>query len=344
MKGDVRYMDELIEEVKTDDTGTKDRRNLIAKKRNDEINRAKHNEERESRRMNWMQLNSAMHERRALSSKIISVETLNDEVVVCTVMYYGYRIIIPCSEMYEKSPIDISTVHTDAERIRREKQMLSKLLTAEISFIITKIDGNPEGDNYAIVASRKEAITRQAARNFNKRGKDSKPLISEGDIVDAAIVSVGRHAVWANVQGKDVSIPIYLLTYRYVSDATQMYRPGDILPVYIMHVDYDDEGHAVGLAVSGREPEIEKYKQRLRHISSGSTYLGRITSIRRSSTDNSRTIVTLFLEGIEVPAISSYLKMDSMANPPMTGDSVVFSAYRTDEERGIVVGSIIRRC
>lgn len=320
------------------------RRDVLAQKREDEARRAKNNEIRERIRVNWMQLQSALHENRILSSPIISVETLNENIVVCTVMFNGFRIIIPCAEMYVSPPVDMSTVHSDTERIRREKQILSKLLGAEIPFIITNIQGSPEKDDYAIVASRKAAITKTAARNFNRRGRDGHAPIEAGDITEATIVSVGRHAVWANVQGMDVSIPIYLLTHRYVGNAADVYHPGEKIDVYIRNVAYDDKGHATGIVASGREPEIQGFIPKLKRITSGANYLARITSIRKSRTDESRTVITLFLEDVGVPGFASYMRIDTMAVPPCTGDKVVFSAYRVDEERGVVIGSIMRRC
>lgn len=320
------------------------RREVLAQKREDEARRAKNNEIREKNRINWMQLQSAQHENRILSSTIISVETLNENIVVCTVMFNGFRIIIPCAEMYVSPPVDMSTVHNDTERVRREKQILSKLLGAEIPFIITNIQGSPEKDDYAIVASRKSALTKTAARNFNRRGREGHALIEEGDIVEATIVSVGRHAVWANVQGMDVSIPIYLLTHKFIGNAADVYHPGEKLNVYIRNVEYDDKGHATRIVASGREPEIQGFIPKLKRITSGANYLARITSIRKSRADESRTVITLFLEDVGVPGFASYMRIDTMAVPPCTGDKVVFSAYRVDEERGVVIGSIMRRC
>ena len=331
--------------IQTESSAPKSRREVIAQMRDNETARAKRNEQREVTRMNWEQLKSARHENRILTSTVISVEAFNDgKMIGCVVMFGGFRIIIPCEEMYVNSPLDTATIAGESDRIRREKQMLSKLLGTTVPFIITNIVGNPESSEYAVIASRKAAITRTAARNFNKHGRNGKANIEAEQIVDADIISVGKHAVWANVCGLDVSIPTYLLTHRYVGLVSDVYKPGDKLKVYIRNIDYDESGHALGIEVSGREPEIEEFIPRLKHVSSGAMYLGRITSIRRSASDDSRTIITLFLSGIELPAIANYTRIDSMREPPCTGDTVVFSAYSVNEDRGLVIGSILRRC
>lgn len=320
---------------------TTSRSEVLAEKRKNEQERAKRNLTRETTRMKWEGLKSSLREKRILTSRVISIQEVAKRVIA-VLNVEGFKVMVPCSEMYVKPPLDMSTVNMDTDRIRREKQILQKLLGSEIPFLITDIAGSPEGD-YVIVGSRKAALTRMADRNFTKRKYDGKSRISEGDTVDAVAVTVGQHAVWANVGGIDVSIPIFLLTHRYVAEATEMYRPGQIFPVYINKIEYDAEGHVKKLNVSGRIPEIAEFLPRLKQIVPGESCLGRITSIRKSRSDESRTIITLFLEHAEVPAIASYTRYDTLASPPLTGDTVIFSVYKVNEEHGVVTGTILRR-
>ncbi|MDO5398874.1 MAG: hypothetical protein Q4G33_13195 [bacterium] len=321
----------------------KSRREVLAEKRANEVKRAKNNAIHETRLMVWEQLKSAKHERRILYSRIFSVETLNNgKVTVAVLSMEGFRVIIPCMEMYKVPPLDMSTVTDDNDRIRREKQIMTKLLGAEIPFIITNIEGDPDGEP-VIIASRKEALQRMVDHNYNRRNRDGKSLINEGDTVESTVISVGRFAVWANVGGLDVSIPVYRLTHRYVEDATQMYTPGQKLNIYVGAIQYDENNRVSRISVSGKEPEIDEFRPKLKNIKSGAAFLGKITSIRQSRTDSSRTIITLFLEDIGVPAIANYTRIDALPNPPITGDTVVFSAYAVREESGTVIGSILRR-
>lgn len=316
------------------------RRDVLAQKRENEEKRAKANLKREQNLMGWEQLKSAKHENTVLNGEIVAIEVLNESVVVAVVKINGFRVIIPCEEMYVESPVDMSTVTNKDRLIRREKQMLTKLLGAEIPYVIHEISGDANGE-YAILGSRKRAIQKIAARNFNKHNGYAR--INEGDIVEATIISVGNHAVWANVQGIDTSIPIFRLTHRYVGNASEAYAPGMKKNVVIKEINYDESGKCVSIAVSGKDAEIPEFLPNLSEVSSGMNVLGTITSIRKSRQPHGQTIITLFLDKLEVPAMAMYTKIDTLTNPPMTGDKVVFSVYKTDEERGLCIGTIIRR-
>ena len=328
---------------------TPSRREHVAQNRKYEKERAEKNELRENTLMNWEGLKSARHERRILKSRIIAVETLNEKTIVAVLMVGGFRVIIPYSEMYVDPPIDKSTLRTDVDRVRREKQILDKLLGSEINFIITEISGIPDKNGsdanaYAVIASRKEAIAKIAARNFNKRRFDGQANVNIGDIVEATIISVGMHAIWVNVKGFDVKIEMYRLTHQYIDDCRNNYEPGQTIKVYISDIDYDVDGVAQSIVVSAKAAEVYDFIPRLKNIKSGMHILGTITSISKSKKNPGQTNIRLFLNSFNVPAIAVYAQMiDTMATPPRTGDVVVFSVHSVKEERGYVIGSIMRR-
>ncbi len=320
------------------------RKEVMTEKRRNEAARAERNAKRESTLMSWEQIRSAQHEGRIVTGTVVSIDVKNEKLVVATVQISGFKILIPADELYKNPLLDYSTVTNEASRIHREKQMLSKLLTSEIPFIITAIEGSPNSDDgYLIVGSRKAALERMEERNYIRPVRDGKPNITVDSVTEATIVTVGQHSVFANVQGVDTSIPIWQLTYRYVEDATDMYKCGQKINVRIKRIDYDEDGRVSSIAVSAKEPELDEFRPNMRNISKGALTMGTITSIRESRKTPGKTIVSLFLDSFEVPAISSFVRIDTMAEPPMTGDRVVFSVYEIKEEEGYVTGSIIRK-
>lgn len=341
---DIAEHDETNEAEDKNSEKIASRRELLAHKKENEEKRAKKNLKRETTLMAWEQLKSARHEKSVLTSRVIAVDILNNVMVAVVMKVKGFRIIIPCEELFVKPPVDMSTVTSNETRVKREKQMLTKLLGAEIPFIIKEIQGSPNSE-YAVIASRKDAIQRMASHNFNLKNGYSR--INEDDLVEATILSVGNHAVFVNVQGIDISIPIHQLTYRFVPNAIEAFSPGQKINVVVKNIERDEKGHVTEIFVSGKTAEIPDFISRIDEAKEGMNVLGRITSIRQrrsaNGTPQNGTIVRLFLEELELPAIAIYTKIDTLVNPPRTGDLVVFSIHSKREDWGLCIGNIIRR-
>ncbi len=320
------------------------RKDVINEMVTNERTRAARNDKRETTLMSWEQLRGAHKDGRIVTGSIFSIETLDNKHVVAVVDMTGFRVIIPIEEMYKNPPLDYSTVVNEAQRIHRERQMLSKLLGGEIQFIITNIDGSPSDneDGYLIVGSRRQALARIEERNYIRHSRNGMPAITEGSVAEATVVSVGQHAVFANVGGVDTSISTYQLTYRYVDNATNMYTLGDKFNVVVKSIEFDEDGSVKNLVVSGKEAEIEEYQSRIDKIKPNTLTLGVITSVRASKKTPGKTIITLFIDAYKMPAMASYVKIDTMAEPPKTGDRVVFSTYMVTD-RGFVMGQILRK-
>ena len=135
------------------------RRELIAQKNKNEQERAEKNALREERIMKWEQIRTSRRENRIVYGNLISIETLNNTMIVGVVKFGEYRIIIPASEMFKNDLVDYSTIEDIDDKIKRENQMMSKLLGLEIPFVITQVTGKFDGE-YAILASRKLALRR----------------------------------------------------------------------------------------------------------------------------------------------------------------------------------------
>lgn len=315
------------------------RREVVAEKRRREEERAERNRIKEEKIMNWEGLRNARKDSRIVYGRIVSIETMNETTVVAVASVGEFRVVIPISELYKEQPLDTSTVRNTKDKVRRENQMLSKLLGLEIPFIITEISGNMNED-YAIIGSRKRALERISSYNFRKN-QTGQALVNVGDVVDATVISAGYHSIFANVKGVDVTLQAYQLTHRYVGLVKDSYHTGDIISVEIKDIEYDADGSVSKLLVSGKSPEIQSFIPKLKHINRHSRYLGRITSIR--STSDGKTRINLFLDDAGVPAIALSTKIDNLATAPRTGDTCLFEIVNKNEDSGFVTGKIIQR-
>ena len=165
------------EETNVEDYKAISRRELIAQKNKNEQERAEKNALREERIMKWEQIRTSRRENRIVYGNLISIETLNNTMIVGVVKFGEYRIIIPASEMFKNDLVDYSTIEDIDDKIKRENQMMSKLLGLEIPFVITQVTGKFDGE-YAILASRKLALRRIETYNF-KTSRASKRSIGK---------------------------------------------------------------------------------------------------------------------------------------------------------------------
>ena len=166
------------EETNVEDYKAISRRELIAQKNKNEQERAEKNALREERIMKWEQIRTSRRENRIVYGNLISIETLNNTMIVGVVKFGEYRIIIPASEMFKNDLVDYSTIEDIDDKIKRENQMMSKLLGLEIPFVITQVTGKFDGE-YAILASRKLALRRIETYNFKTSKHQKEALVKE---------------------------------------------------------------------------------------------------------------------------------------------------------------------
>ncbi|MBQ7673706.1 MAG: S1 RNA-binding domain-containing protein [Alphaproteobacteria bacterium] len=323
------------------------RREVIQEKRQKESERSAKASKRIADFGFWEQLNTARIGKKILTGVVIGVDTIGEQNVVI-VMFNGFRILIPYIELYETPPIDTKTVRSEKDQSNREIQMMRRLLGAEIPFVIKGMSGNPAKDiinNHAIIASRKDAILRIAASNFNIKRSSGTAHIKEGDIVEATIISVGWHGIYVNVCGKDVPIPQFKLTYKYIDNCQNAYKTGDKIRVCIKKVEYDDRGRALSIDVSGKAAEEVEYIPRVQALKEEMTCMGRVTSVQQDYSNPKKVRTWLFLEGWEVPAVVDHIRLDTFmtVNPIQQGDRIVFRIKWIDKDNGFVRGNIISR-
>lgn len=291
------------------------------------------------------QLMTAYQTGKMCEGTIVSVESIGDEVY-SIVLYSGTKVYIPFYEMFPDTPIDASDVSDEQRRkkdiIERKRQLTLKNLLANIKFVITDIKTNGKKE-YFVIGSRRKANERLVA--FWYGFKPGQEELSEGgklhvgDVVDNAdIIAVGTHSLLVNICGVDTLIPTYDLTFRYAPDLAEFYHAGEKISLKVTNIEV--VGGRVKVSANGKDAEFVKAQEKIKMVNKDSCYVGVITGIHDRQ---EFTMIHLFLEGIEIPAVANSLNVASMSRVPRIGDKVVFTAIGLTKT-GYVHGKILRIC
>lgn len=294
--------------------------------------------ERDERNMTWQLLQSAQRTGGIMNGKINSIKESSEGSVFVTVDINGIEVIIPANEMGITNLLDSEAVD-EKDRIRREKQLLSKNLGAEISFVIVSTNlvddlDNPGQKKPMVFASRKKALLRKIKENYIPKGDGTAKIRAGETVKDCQIISVGTHGIRVEVGGIDTSIPKYLLSYKFLTDLNREFRVGQKIDVYVQEVKKAEKG-ILTVTASHKHALTGFYRKNLKKVSVEGVYMGTITTING---DNA----VIYLDDKDVVAMSKLLKVYGTNQLPAAGDTVVFIVKRILEEKGIALGMVTK--
>lgn len=297
-------------------------------------------QEREEKVVSWAQIKGAFKAKVGVSGVVAGVEPFNEHI--CAIVFLSqHKVLIPFDDFYSKPAIDMKSVNSKENLLRRQKQMLNRVIGAEITFFITQVKEEGKGKDLVTMAagSRKMYLEEQIKKNFNPDENLSK--VKVGDRVEAKIISSGEYGVFANIQGYDLSIPRHALTCRYCPTVhlEPRFNPGNTIKVDITKIEFDDDGKLKELAVSAIKSEVEEMAKNQSKVVSGGTYLGTVVTVLRGK-DNQPSM-RLHLSQVDLPAIVTHIRPDTMFRTPKTGDTVLFSLYEK-LPNGYVTGTVLR--
>lgn len=239
-----------------------------------------------------------------LTGRIAGVEARGEHVF--WMIFDGPVIVyIPFHEALPFLPESVFAKDTPRERMLKMKRMLTKSIGATVPFSVEEVE--PDGDNYLVFGSRREALKRISRRYF---GHNAANPVKIGDDLVGNFLAVGPHAAWVNVNGVDVRMIPEQLTHRYIEDMRTVYNPGDEIDLRLQRLEMQD-GKPV-MALSGRPCEVEAGKRRHNRISHGGRFVATVTSHRVVTSTNTRTnreeryhIAQLWLEDVDLPAYAT---------------------------------------
>lgn len=309
----------------------RDRREVLAERQQRQAEREKNNEANCDMLSLKSQLQMAQRQNRLLEANVIGVSTLRqqDKAVVFVTANYENRVkvMIAFDDMYRENPLDMTTVNPDSDDyLTRQRTFCEKLFGLTIPFMIKQVatdKNNPS--NFIVVGSRKAALKVIEHRNYDENA-NGKTLIGKGSMVDATVTSVSRYSIGMNVGGIDTTVPVRLLTFRYVdnpSTLSSMYHVGDTVTVEVTSVKTDEDGNH-SIVVSARNGELADVKRKQQYLapSLGEHCIGTITAIRPSKNNNNSIAIALYIDGYEMPAVSSAFSFTSLGYFPKLGDKV----------------------
>ena len=236
------------------------------------------------------------------------------------VVYHGcYKIIIPASHFMQ------ITEEIDLETLRyKERIYLSTRLGSEVDFIITKISNSAQ----LAAGNRLRAMRIRQWNYFQKR--NGVFMINSGSLVEARVVSTRRTGIFAEVFGKELFIPAKELTYKRISDATQIFYPGQRVIVKIIRLERDiGKRQITAFDISVKQAQENPIKAGMKKYSVNSKYYGEVTMV-----DKNGVFVSL---DDQVECLCAYPKF---GHRPIRGAKVTVRITMFDEQRCRIFGVI----
>ena len=223
-----------------------------------------------------------------------------EEVALVVLLQRTFKVVIPFNELFTYNPIDMSTVDLTTDQgisdyVYRKRAFAEKMIDAEIAFCI--LDVFPDGPVTTALGSRAAAMHKIASINFNGRN----PRCKEGDIGEATVTAVSRHAIAVEFNGVDVVIRQYKLTLRWMRYVQEFYSIGDKIRVKVRQIKRDGDGNVIALDLDPIACELADSKERYALLKDGARVRGIVTNVYRPV--GSRSIyIYAWIPSWEIPA------------------------------------------
>jgi Ribosomal protein S1 len=318
------------------DSADQTRRQVIKASRQRSVQANARREENERINASWSSLVTAMHKNSTLLGTIFGIERLpcpktddieavSKSVTVSVLLNDQFKATIPFGDMYRENPLgkagtDLSTEQGVREYQRRMEQFLSKMIDIEIPLVITDLFRSTTDDgDYYVIGSRKKAIDIIEKANFTPDSNGVR-MLNEGDETLGRITSVARYSMAMNVGGIDVTAQAGQLTYQYVDNLHNFYKPGETIPVVIREITA--EKGQTKISVTCKPLELEAAKSRAKLITPGLKTTAIITSIRTSRENSNNVVLHAYADTLKVPVTVGSMPRALFGTPPVSGDKI----------------------
>ena len=271
----------------------------------------------------WLDLRTAMKGKKILSGRLEGIEKTAGGIPIAVVYYKEIRIIIPASEMM----IDINEYadQTKLELHNRYSQILSRMMGADIDFIVSGIDKKTG----TVVASRKEAMLKKRQQYYINE-IEGKPRIRVGKKVESRVIAVGDKTMRIEIFGVETTITAKNAAWEWIEDLRDYYEIGQRIFVKIMELEIEDL-NAIKVTASIKDASENPAMQNIKKCVVQGKYIGKVTGI-----DENVIFVRLNV-GVNAIALAVHDK-----KTPSRKDEVSFVITRIDEKNGIAIGIITK--
>ena len=271
----------------------------------------------------WHEIQNAYFTKKILTGVLGGVEKMENGADVAVVHYKGFRIAIPLKEMSVPKSSDQRNFE---EYLALQRKFLSKILGAEIDFIIRGIDSA----SHSVVASRKDAMLKKRQTFYIEQDANGLHQIHPGRVVQARIIGVAEKTIRVEIFGVESSIYARDLEWQWIGDAREHYAIGDTILLQILSVirkGIDD----IKVTADARSLNPNLGNENLSKCRVQSKYAGKVTDVKKG------VIYVRLSNGVNAVAHTCYDH-----RMPGKKDDVIFVVTRLDKERGIAVGMITR--
>ncbi len=273
----------------------------------------------------WHEIQNAYRTRKILTGMLGGIEILDGGNTVAVVEYKGYRVIIPVKEM---AVLKYTKMEPDEHRdfILRQQKLISKMLGAEIDFIVKGIDSKTR----SIVASRKEAMLKKRKTFYMETDANGNYKIYDGRIVQARVIAVAEKGIRVEAFGVECSIMSRELSWDWIGDAHDRYSIGDEILVRIQSVNREDTEN-ITIKADVKSVTEKNNRPNLSLCRVQGKYAGKIIDVHKG------VVYVRLTNGINAIAHSCLDR-----RMPAKKDDVSFAVTAIEEERGVAIGIITR--
>lgn len=272
----------------------------------------------------WHEIHNAYRTHRMLTGTLGGLEQTETGKTIAVVEYKGYRVIIPLKEMVFNYQNNLSGDEYTAMIVRQHK-LLSRMLGAEIDFIVKGIDSKTR----SVVASRKDAMLKKRKIFYMDTDEAGEYRIYEGRIIQARVIATAEKAIRIEAFGVECSIMARDLSWDWIGDARDRFSVGDQVLVRVLSVNREDIEH---ISIKADLRSVSDARQdNLRLCRIQSKYAGTVTDVHKG------VVYIRLTNGVNAIAHSCYDR-----RRPGKKDDVSFVVTGIDEERGVALGIITR--
>lgn len=272
----------------------------------------------------WHEIHNAYRTRRILTGTLGGLEQTDNGKIIAIVEYKGFRVVIPLKEMVMGYQNNLTGDAYSAMIVRQHK-LLSRMLGAEIDFVIKGI----ESKTRSVVASRKEAMLKKRKIFYMDTDEAGEYRIYDGRIIQARVIATAEKAIRIEAFGVECSVMARDLSWDWIGDARDRFSVGDQVLVRVLSVNREDIEH---ISIKADLRSVSDNRQdNLRLCRIQSKYAGTVTDVHKG------VVYIRLTNGVNAIAHSCYDR-----RRPGKKDDVSFVVTGIDEERGVALGIITR--
>lgn len=270
--------------------------------------------------------------RRSCSGYIYAVEYKNGLVYIAVRDSEKLRVLIPASEFFLPNTFTNMEKISTHEKLRRYQQYAARMIGGVITYIPMACAQDDDGHWFVVASRLKSAMAKRRKYFFGPDG----PLVKEGSVVRASILSSNDDSIRVEVFGVEARVPRTELSGREVpQNVAETYRVGSGFVCKVMSVEMDQRTRDVKLRLSGAQLERESGEGgNVSSVTLGGRYMATVLRVLQNS-------YLLVLDGLNIRAFvrkENYLG----ASVLMQNDKVVFRCHTIDAENNVLRGGCVK--